>query len=202
MPSWDTATSRRVEDTSQHEDMEMSNLGTGVGAHVTRAGGGHYSAIPDQPTSPYGSGPAGYRGVNGTHPYASDLGAQSVATGDAASSAYGSGLRAGVSYVHGHSSPGRNPNSGDTSYGGAPSYGSGAQSGYVQQRQDTNLHPSSPAPTYRTYAPTPTFPPTDSMRYAPTTTAIGSTDILSAQARPPSLLQVGRKPLPGSGREV
>lgn len=201
MPSWDTATSRRIEETSPHEDMEMNTLRTGVSAHAPQASGGPYSEIPDQSASHYGNGSAEYRGAGVTHPYGSDLGAQRLAAEETGYSAYSSGLRTGTSYAHGPSYSDRSPNGVDTSYSGALPYGSDTQSGYVQQRQDTNFYSSSPAPTYHTYAPTQPYSPTDSTRYAPTT-AIGSMNISPAQARPPSLLQVGRKPLPRSGREV
>lgn len=179
----------------------MSTWRTGAGAHVARASGGRYNEIPDQPVSPYGNGPAEYRGATVTHPYGSDLGTQRLVAEDTGYSAYGSGSRTGASYTHGPSYSDRSPNGGDTFYSGASPYRAGAQSGYVQQGQDANFHSSSPAPTYHTYAPTQPYSPTESTRYAPTT-AMGSMNISPTQARPPSLLQVGRKPLPGSGREV
>lgn len=201
MPSWDSATSRRVEDHTAHEDMEMGVIGPGAGAQAAHENGGRYNQIPDQLASPYGTGPAEYRGANVTQPYGSDLGAQRLATEDAG---YGSGAFAGTSYAHGPSYSDRSPHDETSSYGGAAPYRSSAQPGYFQQQpqqHESRFHGSSPAPTYQTYAPTQPYSPTDSTRYAPTT-AMGSMHVSPTDVRPPSLLQVGRKPIPGSGREV
>ena len=195
MPSWDSAAARRVEDTSAREDMEMGNLATGAGAHVAHTNGGRYSQIPDQPASPYGHAPAEYRGANMTHPYGSDLGAQRLAAEETGYTGYGNGQIAPASYAQG---PSYNEHPGGPSYGGSSAYGSPAEY-YQQQSQPQGAR--SPAPTYQTYAPTQPYSPTDSTRYAPTTT-IGNMNFSPAEARPPSLLQVGRKPLPGSGREI
>jgi hypothetical protein len=189
MPSWDTAASRRIEDTSADEDMEMGSLGTGAGPQIAHENRGHYSEISDYPASPHGNGPADYRGANMTHLYGSDLGTQRLAAEGTGYPGYGSGPTAGASHMQG------------PSYDGPSPYRSGAQAGYFQEPQDASFHASSPAPTYHTYPPTQPYSPTDSTRYAPTT-AIGSMNVSPTQVRPPSLLQVGRKPLPGSGREV
>jgi hypothetical protein len=201
MPSWDTAASRRIEDTTPHEGMEMGTLGTGAGAQVARANGGQYTQVPDQPASPFDNGPAEYRGANVTHPYRSDLGAQILVGEDTGYPRYGSGPTAGTSYSQGPSYSDRSPHIDNTSYGEASSHRSGAQLGYFQHPQEPSFLNSSPAPTYHTYQPTQPYSPTDSTRYAPAIT-MGSMNISPTQVRPPSLLQVGRKPLPGSGREV
>lgn len=204
MPTWDNATSRRVEDTSAHEDMEMGSLGTGAGAQGPHTAEGGYSQILDQPDSHYGNGPAEYRGANMTHPYGSDLGTRRLGAEDTGHTGYASGPAAGTSYAQDQPYAGRSQQVGRNSYGAASAYASSGQPGYFQQEesiQEARFPTSSPAPTYQTYAPIQTYSRTDSARYAPTT-AMGSMSNSPTQVRPPSLLQVGRKPLPGSGREV
>jgi len=207
MPSWDSATSRRVEDHTAHEDMEMGIIGPETGTQVAHANGGHYNQIPEQPASPYGIGPAEYRDANVTHPYGSDLGAQRLAADDAGYAGYAgyaSGALPGTSYAHGQSYSDRSPRLETSPYDEAAPYRSSAQPGYFQQppdQRESRFPASSPAPTYQTYAPTQPYSPTDSTRYAPTTT-MGSMHVSPTDVRPPSLLQVGRKPIPGSGREV
>ena len=181
MPSWDTAASRRVEDPSAYDDMEMGNLATGLGDHVAHTNGGRYSQVPNQPASPDGNTPAEYQGATMTHPYGSDLGAQRLATQNSGYTGYDTSPTGGASYAQGPSY---------NEHPDGPFYGDGSA-----------FPASSPAPTYQTYAPTQPYSPTDSTRYAPTT-VMGSMNLSPTQLRPPAQLQVGRKPLPGSGREV
>jgi hypothetical protein len=205
MPSWDSATSRRVEDHTAHEDMEMGVIGPDAGAQVAHANGGRYNQIPDPPASPYGTGLAEYRDANVTHPYGSDMGAQRLAAENAGYAGYGSGAFAGTSYAHGALYSDRSPPLETSPYDEAAAYRSSAQPGYFQQQQphqrESRFPASSPGPTYQAYAPTQPYSPTDSTRYAPTT-AMGSMHVSPTDVMPPSLLQVGRKPIPGSGREV
>jgi hypothetical protein len=200
MPSWDSATSRRVEDHTAHEDMEMGIIGPEGVAQVAHANGGRYNQILDQPASPYGTGPAEYRDANVTHPYGSDMGAQRLAAENAGYAGY-----AGTPYAHGALYSDRSPPLETSSYGETTPYRSSAQPGYFQQQQshqrESRFPTSSPGPTYQTYAPAQPYSPTDSTRYAPTT-AMGSMHVSPTDVMPPSLLQVGRKPIPGSGREV
>lgn len=161
MPSWDTASTRRVEDAPANNDMEMGRLAQ----HGSRTGRGGYSQVSDQPPSPYGNG----RGADMTHAYASDLGAQRQGAEGGGYGGYSSGA-APASPFHEHQPySDRSPGLGSVSYGGGP-------------------------PSYRT---TP-----QSEYQAPTFSAPGPMNVSPSQVRPPSLLQVGRRPVPGSGREV
>lgn len=75
MPSWDTATKRRVEDTSHHpeDDLEMNHLDP----HAQGMRGGGYNSVPNGPLSPQ---PASYGHETGMNQsYNSDLGSQRMA---------------------------------------------------------------------------------------------------------------------------
>ncbi|KAK2805566.1 hypothetical protein FQN49_008826, partial [Arthroderma sp. PD_2] len=91
MPTWQDATTRRVEDTSRRdEDMEMSHLHPVTGHSVVDDGAGYYHAPSPQPASPlypensHATGMAGYRGT--------DPSAPSNAIGIAHSPGYGQAL--------------------------------------------------------------------------------------------------------------
>lgn len=208
MPSWDNASSRRVEDTSENNHMEMDHLAsqtgqaTGIvpaGARTDRAG---YSQIANQPPSPFENGPAQYRGADMTQASGYDLGAQRHATEDTGYRGYAGVAASTQAY------PIHQPYYDSPSLGGGepPSYRTSPPSEYVPSAQAQMNRLSMPnAAAYKSYS-TPQSPPTqwsptDSTRYAPTTVA-GSAYVSPTQVRPPSLLQAGRKPVPGSGREV
>ena len=206
MPSWDTASSRRVEDHSLTEDMEMGNLGshagqqTGVVATGARMGRGGYSQISDQAQSPYGNGPAEYRGSDITHNYGSDLGAQRLAADETGHSAYTAAPGIASPYLQNGPYGGTGSHSQMSPYREVSPYAPNHQ--LSPDRAQSYFPPSSPprAPAnYGPYNPTqPVYAPystAESTRYAPTTTD-------GSGVRPPSLLQAGRKPIQGSSREV
>ena len=212
MPSWDTATSRKVEDQSETNDMEMGHLAsqprytTGIATNGARTGRDGYSQIADQPSSPFGNGPAAYQGADTTHAYVSDLGTQRLAAQDIGYGGYNSGAAASSSYA-------QNQYSDRPLYGARPpSYRTSPPSEYGQGSYGQGSLPpmnrlSMPnAAAYNNSYIAPQSPPaqwspTESTRYAPTTIA-ESQHISPTGYRPPSLLQAGRKPVPGSGREV
>ena len=169
MPSWDTAATRRVEDTSHRDaSMEMEHM------------------LPHNiPTSP----------VRGQHQqYSSDLGAQRLDQQQrgAANEFY------------------------DTPLSPAPTYYSTAPAGAIAHQTRHQFSPSHENYDYNSTRPYPSSrestqfasssramsPPTQngySAYHSPTPTY----EMPQAQgARPPSLLQVGRKPVAGSYREV
>jgi hypothetical protein len=152
MPTWAEA---QVQNSSNRDDVEMGHIArpaqaSGIvplaGGRANRGGYRELSAHEDSAEQP-----AGYRGTSSTHPYGSDLGAQSM-----------------TSQRTGYDQPGSRP---------------------ATDRFQTGA--SAPAPYARSSPPQPA--------YAPYTPNLGS---VSGQARPPSLLQAGRKPVTGSLREI
>lgn len=71
MPSWETATKRRVEERPADGDLEMGQLGS----QPQRMRGG-YNSVPNGPMSPASQHPQGAYFNETTHSYHSDLGAQ------------------------------------------------------------------------------------------------------------------------------
>ena len=179
MPSWENATSKRIERYS-HNDLEMGRLES-QGAHGAVLPGipgsrGGYAQVP--PQSPTDHGPDIYRGAQTTHPYGSDLGAQRLATHDTGYPGYSS--TANATYDSAQDRPFSAP--------------------YESQNALGTYGRSPVSPTQHTLAP---LTSTTSTRYEPTEYQAPSTSYNSAnQQRPPSLLQVGRKPVSGSAREI
>ena len=182
MPSWDTATSRRVEDYSQPQtkgmdDMEMGAMGS---YNTGRRGYDHVAAEPMSPTGPV----PGNFGSTPTHAQHADLGAQRMNNGYS-------------NYASVPLSP-------------APTYQSQAPA--ASDRFMTGA--ASPAPhqyqqNTSSYAPSSTNYENDysapNHSQAPSYSAYNNTSSTAydtGYARPPSLLQVGRKAVPGSMREV
>jgi len=198
MPSWDTATKRRVEDTSEpspqrpKEDLELGRLDTQP--QMMRGG---YNSVPHGPMSPLSPHPQDEYMPNAgmTHAYQSDLGDQTMGSNEAG-------------YGHFQAVPLSPPPTYRTN-SNAPSTASdrfmaGAASpspeDYNRQRNPSYQyqHPSSYAPSSVS---TRYEAPTDyaSSRISGPTPYNGQPQY---QARPPSFLQVGRKPVSGSYREV
>ncbi|EXJ93186.1 hypothetical protein A1O3_01743 [Capronia epimyces CBS 606.96] len=191
MPSWETATKRRVEDINTNGDVEMGRLDT----QPQRLRGG-YNSVPNGPMSPVSHHPAGgYFNSNDTmHSYHSDLGAQRLGAN-------------GTGYAGFQPVP-LSPPPTYRSSSNAPSvmsekFISGAASPTPneynhQQHQSYHHQPSSYAPS------------SVSTRYEPQPDYASSRISMPApynpqpeyQARPPSFSQVGRKAISGSYREV
>lgn len=82
MPSWDNATTKKVEDASPQENMEMNDLSrrSGQGLMAAAASGpggrGRYSQIGSNTSSPYGERPSPYAPPHQMHPYGGDISAQ------------------------------------------------------------------------------------------------------------------------------
>lgn len=188
MPSWDNAQTRRVEDHSQSRgpDMEMERM------------------LPQSPVreqsygqpQPYSS-PVREQPYGQAQPYGSDLGAQRL------------DQRGGVNDYY------------DTPLSPAPTYYSTTPAA-VAALPPSNRDRFSPQQNYRntSYSYGPSFSPSltpypssrESTQFTPQSTATPSASSYSPYqppplqqndgVRPPSLLQVGRKPVAGSYREV
>lgn len=218
MPSWDTAQTRRVEDPNQ--DMEMKDLEhQATGGQRLSRNRNEYAPVPNSTAapihSPYSDQQDAYmRG--GTQPHGSDLGAQRQ-NQDPYS-------RDDRSYDRPPMSPAPTYNSGP-----APTYHTTQQqsprpamnnnqsfnsdryaSPPSQQQQwspveSTRYEPTEyPASTYRNVAASPTGqrPPSFQSFGPPNGQPRQSYQPPAGEARPPSFLQIGRKPLNGSIREL
>jgi hypothetical protein len=212
MPSWDTAASRRVEDHSPHEDMEMNNMDprpgqtTGVVPSHRRTSRGGYSQVSEQPApSTFGNYPSSYSGsgVGQRQSYRNDIADERL-------------LGQQPGYGHAHA-----PYSGSNQYGQnghysgnpySPQSPHGAGSPYSPARDNYDAFQpqlTSPlngnAPWSGNFPPTQTsqspFSPVESTRYAPTSVLTPAMPSPSHD-RPPSPLQVGRRPVQGSSKEV
>ncbi|RMZ90021.1 hypothetical protein DV736_g2749, partial [Chaetothyriales sp. CBS 134916] len=216
MPSWDTARTRRVEDVSETEpkygdDVEMGQLGPQQTGYVSREG---YSQVPNEgPRSPT---LAGYvqQGRSGpsTHAYGSDLGAQRMNQGGS--------YRAGFDQQPGSPAPTYR------TYAVAPVIdrvgGAGGASPSPYYSRGPPAHSPSYAPSTNTstlyeqsrYTGTyghqaTSLPPMSGARSpnvgenAVYDSAYDNSYVTPPDSRqPPSLLQLGRKAVPGSMREV
>jgi hypothetical protein len=219
MPSWDQAASRKVEDTSHDQDVELAHLEnkngqpSGTIAHQGPTGKGGYSQVPSNPPTPNAEYPNSYRGSEVTNPYAS------------APTAYGAGA-GGAAGVMGASYPRTSPiqtqhepdpsqafqrmspsTQGNFGYGqanGTPSpYNERPPLGAFHNSHTTyNSPPAQGLPTHvsgtqpqRDYTP---YTPSASTQYAPST----SPPSQHSGNRPPSLLQPGRNPTGPTWREV
>lgn len=207
MPSWDNATSHRVAVNEpahrKDDDMEMGHLNP-------RQARGGYDQVPLSPASPTGAVPGYFANHS---PYQSqDIGVQRRSP-QPTGYGYGQGFDpspipsspAPTYQTHAHQ-----PSTGDRFMSGAASpaphqYQQHTSSSYAPS--STNYEPShyndSYAPRSNTFSPPPagTMPSSSgyqSYNYSPTFEAQTS----PKEARPPSLLQVGRKAVPGSMREV
>ena len=202
MPSWDNARTHRVEDHSvsekQFEDVEMGRLQPQQTGYTARSG---YSQVPNGPMSPTRDS------FNQQHqPYGSDLGAQRMPL----SNSYND-------FDHAPSSPAPTYQT----YAAAPApasdrFATGAASpspyGY-QNKSAPSYAPSTNASTRyeqtdynSTYRHQPSVSPpamagarSPSFGYEP---SYDNGHVSPQGVRPPSLLQVGRKAVPGSQREV
>lgn len=195
MPSWDTAVKRRVEDTSEplnpnyQSDLEMGRLEP----PQPRMRGG-YNTVPSGPTSPIP--PQTHEEYfDHTHSYQSDLGAQRINSNN---------------YNNFQSVP-LSPPPTYRSHSVAPSITSDRfRPGVVSPTPAEYGQPyhqpySSPQPSYTPSGVNTRYePPADysSNRISMLSMPEPQNTQSQYQARPPSFLQVGRKPLNGSLREV
>ena len=195
MPSWDNASTRKVEDHSQ-DDVEMGRLDSshlnGAIAPSGRSGRNGYEELSGGANISHGENVANYRGADATNPY--DLGTQRYA--DALPQTAPTPATAGVygSPPRGHENPYRyqpqerlheapKPYQSQDFFQPAPqSYG-----GLRPQPQSE--------PSYRSYAPS----QSTSTAYEPSTYQPAhhspSPPPEPESNRPPSLLQAGRKPV-------
>ncbi|KIV81805.1 hypothetical protein PV11_03959 [Exophiala sideris] len=215
MPSWDTATNRRVEDTNQpvhpgpNGDLEMGRLDGQP--QRTRNG---YNAVPNGTLSPTSSRPQGdpFANTGMTHAYNGDLGAQTMSQNG---TGYENFRQVPLSPPPMYHSMSNTPSiQSDRFMTGAPSPG---QAPYNQQRHNPYSSQPPQQQPYPSNSPTRYASSNMSTRYeAPTDYASSRISMPSmpepqyaqpqAQApyssEPPSFLQPGRKPIGGSVREI
>ncbi|KIX98311.1 uncharacterized protein Z520_05612 [Fonsecaea multimorphosa CBS 102226] len=214
MPSWDTATKRRVEDTSEplqpnaNGDLEMGRLDS----QPQRARGG-YNSVPNGPMSPISPHPQSdylHNGAGMNHSYNGDLGDQRLLGNNGQDSFQPVPLSPPPTYRSNSQAPSVTSSS-DRFIAGAAnpspyeySRGPQRQSGYQHSYAPTSdvstrYEPSqSDYSSHRISMPKPFNPVPSSQVQAPYPESVAS----PYEARPPSFLQVGRKPISGSMREV
>ncbi|RMZ77226.1 hypothetical protein DV738_g4477, partial [Chaetothyriales sp. CBS 135597] len=213
MPSWDTARTRRVEDLSEHEhrqgdEVEMGQLGPQQTGYLSRDG---YSQVPnDTPRSP---GLPGYsqQGPTGPsmHAYGSDLGAQRMNQGGNYRSGFDQQPAPPATTYHSYPAPPTTDRVGGASDSRYYSRGPSAQSPsyaprpnvsplYEQSQYNGSYGPQAAT----THAMTGARSPHLDQNTAYDNGYDNSTYVSPQSQQPPSLLQVGRKAVPGSMREV
>jgi hypothetical protein len=218
MPSWDNATTHRVEVNEpapmKKDDVEMGHLNP-------RQARGGYDQVPLSPASPTGAAP-GYFAAHNPYQSSQDIGTTRMSP-QPTGAAYGHGFEpapipnspAPTYQTHAHQ-----PSNSDRFMTGAA-----APSPYHQQQQHSppssyapsstvyepsyNNYNDSYAPRQNTFSPPPagTMPAGSGSGYQSYSNSSYApayeTPVTSPKdARPPSLLQVGRKAVPGSTREV
>jgi len=211
MPSWDNATKRRVEDTSAPSDFKDGDLEMARLDSQPRMRGG-YNGVPNPALSPNQGQPDYFHNPTGmNHAYNSDLGDQRLLSNNEHDNFQAVPLSPPPTYrSNSHAPSVANDRFIAGAVGPSPDdYNRGPQ--HQPQRQpsyqdsyapsSTRYEPShndymsesnrlsmpkafNPGPTPQPYAP---YPPSEAAPY---------------EARPPSFLQVGRKPVNGSFREV
>jgi hypothetical protein len=174
MPSWENATTKKVEDTSA-QDLEMNRLDPSTGQNVAaigRPGRSGYHEVPSQPSSPRFQQNQGYRGTEPTNPYFNPAHEVDPATIGVASSGYD----------HNPSYQDHRPNQAlySRSQGSLPSQSSHSPHPFRQQQPHAAYSPTSSA------SPLPSFSAQD----------------FDHRARAPGPLQAGRRPVENSWREV
>ncbi|OAL25001.1 hypothetical protein AYO20_10535 [Fonsecaea nubica] len=214
MPSWDTATKRRVEDTSEppHQnangDLEMGRLDT----QPQRMRGG-YNSVPNGPMSPISSNPQQDYPRNGTgmnHSYNSDLGDQRLLSNNSQENFQAVPLSPPPTYRSNSQAPSVTSGSdrfiaGTASpspyeYNRGPLPQTGPQYPYAPNNAMNNRYepPQNDYNSHRISMPKPYNPVPSPPMQAPYPESTAS----PYDARPPSFLQVGRKAVRGSTREV
>lgn len=217
MPSWDTAVTKKVEDTSPREDMEMEPLNPAQ--HRARSPASPMYADPLQrtrsPASPMYAGHAvtpvpvnsyspAYRGFDDQSSYSPrppttaspgplspyDQPYRDYAVGNPYQSRTGTPATA---YSQSRYSPMPTAISPSDMHSYAP---------FQRQPSPASIQPSIQPPSYtmqppyRGMSPVPTSPP------PPFSSTPASHEVINDPGRPPSLLQSGRRPVPKSYRDV
>ena len=211
MPSWDTAPTRRVEDPAQEklmQDVEMGRLAP-ILAQPQRTSRNGYNQVPNGPMSPT-SPTHSQNSYFATHPQNqnADLGAQRIGPYDS----YDDTPHSPAPTYH------TNPVPATDRF--APGAAAASPYSYQNHQNQSSYAPSSTqyqatdfASTHTAYAPQPSpyhsaSPPPMHGARSP---SFGNNSYLpygasppqgNGGARPPSLLQVGRKAVPGSQREI
>ncbi|PGG95131.1 hypothetical protein AJ80_10021 [Polytolypa hystricis UAMH7299] len=214
MPSWDNATTRRIEDTSPAaQDLEMNRLdpstGQTMGTVSPRPTRGGYYEVPSQPTSPQYA-PEGYRGTEPTthfnrtpSPYAANPAVIGVAhsPGVALTNPTPYPVDTGATNMGFFPAPIAAPTH-DTSrqYTRSPISPQPSYSPYPRNSQQPTpppLQQQQQHSAYRPYSPSiPSSPP------PPFSMAVGGDNHSPRASPPPTLLQAGRKPVGNSWRDV
>ena len=174
MPSWENATTRKVEDTSTQE-LEMNRLDPSTGQNVAaigRPGRSGYHEVPSQPSSPRFPQNQGYRGREPTNPHFNSAHEVDPATIGVARSGYD------------HNPPYQDhrPNQAPYSRSQSSLPSQSSYSPYPLRQQQSHAAYSTASPA----SPPPQF----------------SSQEFDHGARAPGLLQAGRRPVENSWREV
>ncbi|OCT46421.1 hypothetical protein CLCR_01303 [Cladophialophora carrionii] len=214
MPSWDTAVKRRVEDTSAPPEAKNGDLEMGrLDSQPQRMRGG-YNSVPNPAVSPNPTQSEYLHNDSGmNHAYNSDLGDQRLLSHNETHGFQAVPLSPPPTYRSNSTAPSLAGNQ----FGGAGAAMPGPNAYNHGQQQ----HPPQRQPSYQdSYAPSSTrYEPSQQdymsesnrlsmpMPYNPGPTAQSQAPYPPSEAsprdiRPPSFLQVGRKPVQGSYREV
>ncbi|EXJ91384.1 hypothetical protein A1O1_04496 [Capronia coronata CBS 617.96] len=191
MPSWDTATKRRIEERDAHADLEMGRLDT-----QPERRRGDYNSVPNGPISPTLPHPEGgyFPSNDMTHSYHSDIGAQRLASNG---SGYNNLESVPLSPPPTYRSASNAPSAmSDRFIAGATSPSPNEYSHQPHQsyhQQSASYAPSSLSTRYESQS-----------DYGSSRIGVPAPYNLQPefQARPSSFLQVRRNPVSGSYREV
>jgi len=227
MPSWDNARTHRFEDHSQPqhnpaEDLEMGRLGPPQQQLQRMSGGSGYNQVPNGPTSPmsptYGAAPGYFNSQSPMHQN-SDLGAQRMG----ARQTYNDFEQTPLSPAPTYHSTVPNANTDRFAPGAAsplpyqyqdrrtqsPPSGSGYAPSGSTRYEATDYAQSSYHTPQQHFSPPSTSPPPLGVGRPPSfgnsnqyNTYSGQQATSPKEVRPPSLLQIGRRAVPGSTREV
>ncbi|EXJ53822.1 hypothetical protein A1O7_09158 [Cladophialophora yegresii CBS 114405] len=213
MPSWDTAVKRRVEDTSAPPEAKNGDLEMGRLDSQPQWMRGGYNRVPNAPVSPNPAQPEYFHNDSGmNHAYNSDLGDQRLLShnenhdfqavplsppptyrsnsslpslvghqfgGNAAA------MTTPKAYNHGQQYPPQSQSSYQGSYAPSSTQYEPSHQDYMSESNRISMPtPYNPGPTAQPQAP---YPPSDPS---------------PRDNRPPSFLQIGRKPVQGSFREL
>ena len=200
MPTWDTAVSRRVEDTSQRDDMEMEPLNPAQ----------HRQPSPRPTPALATTYRPGYRGIDDHGAYSPR--SPTIPSPNPMSSPYEqqsyrdfgnpyqarTGTPATVYSQSVYSQPTYNPMPTPAPPPGMPRY-----TPIQRQPSPASIQPSIQPPSYTTQAPYQAFSPPIPTSPPPSfTTTPAPYQAGNNPGRPPTLLQSGRKPVPNSYRDI
>jgi hypothetical protein len=213
MPSWDTATKRRIEDTSAPPETKNGDLEMGrLDSQPQRMRGG-YNSVPNPAVSPNPAQPEYFRNDTGmNHAYNPDLGDQRLLSHNEHDSFQAVPLSPPPTYRSNSAAPsmaGSQFAGAGAAIPGPNNYNRGQQ--LPPQRQPS--YQDSYAPSSTRYEPSHNDYMSDSNRLsmpmpyntgppAQSHAPYPPSEASPRENRPPSFLQVGRKPIQGSFREV